>query len=120
MFGLINSDSMDTSVYEEFDRLERSFSGFLLAEHLEDGTHNLEPAGLGFVPLGAILIWPLAAAPSAWHVCDGADVGRTRYAALFAVIGIAYGPGDGSTTFTLPLLVGPGATSYIIFTGLGS
>jgi microcystin-dependent protein len=34
--------------------------------------------------------------------CDGSAVSRTTYADLFAVIGTAYGTGDGSTTFNLP------------------
>jgi microcystin-dependent protein len=43
-----------------------------------------------------------ATAPSGWLLCYGQAVSRTTYALLFAVIGIAYGAGDGSTTFTLP------------------
>lgn len=35
-------------------------------------------------------------------MCDGAAVSRTTEAALFAVIGTAYGAGDGSTTFNVP------------------
>jgi hypothetical protein len=119
MFGLLNSDNMKQPVYEEFDRLERAISNFLLTQHGEDGTHNMEPDGLGFVPIGAIVLWPIAAAPSGWHVCDGADISRSVYYQLFGVIGTAYGVGDGSTTYTLPLLAGVGSTSYIIFTGLG-
>jgi len=34
--------------------------------------------------------------------CDGRNVSRTTYAALFAKIGILHGAGDGTTTFTLP------------------
>lgn len=120
MFGLINSDSMETSVYQEFDRLTRGVSGFLVTEHFEDGTHNMEPAGLGFVHIGTIVLWPLVAAPTAWHLCNGTNISRTRFSALFGVIGTAYGVGDGSTTYTVPLLAGVGATSYIIFCGLGS
>jgi hypothetical protein len=33
---------------------------------------------------------------------DGSNVSRTTYAALFALIGVDYGAGDGVTTFTLP------------------
>lgn len=40
--------------------------------------------------------------PSGWLHCDGAAVSRTTYAALFAVIGTTYGPGNGTTTFNLP------------------
>lgn len=38
--------------------------------------------------------------------CDGAAVSRTVYSALFAVIGVAYGAGDGTTTFNLPNTTG--------------
>ena len=34
--------------------------------------------------------------------CNGQNVSRTTYANLFASIGIAWGAGDGVTTFTLP------------------
>jgi microcystin-dependent protein len=37
-----------------------------------------------------------------WLRCAGAAVSRTTYADLFAVIGTAFGAGDGSTTFNLP------------------
>lgn len=120
MFGLVNSDAMDTAVYEEFDRLERSVSGFLITEHYENGTHNLEPAGLGFINIGTIVLWPLSTAPDGWQLCNGSNISRTRYVALFGVIGTAYGVGDGSTTYTLPLEAGPGSFSYIIFSGLGT
>lgn len=45
-------------------------------------------------------------APAGWLTCDGSEVSRTVYAALFAVIGVAYGAGDGSTTFNLPPMAG--------------
>lgn len=41
-------------------------------------------------------------APEGWAMCDGSEVSRTEYAALFAAIGTTYGVGDGSTTFNLP------------------
>lgn len=34
--------------------------------------------------------------------CNGQNVSRTTYAALFAAIGTTHGAGDGATTFTLP------------------
>jgi microcystin-dependent protein len=40
--------------------------------------------------------------PAGYLFCDGTAVSRTTYAALFAVIGAAFGSGDGSTTFNLP------------------
>ncbi|MFZ5548072.1 MAG: phage tail protein [Pseudomonadota bacterium] len=41
-------------------------------------------------------------APTGWLKCNGAQVSRTTYAALFAAIGTTYGAGNGSTTFHLP------------------
>lgn len=54
------------------------------------------------LPIGAIQMWPLADPPDAWLMCEGQAVSRTTYADLFDVIGVAYGTGDGSTTFNLP------------------
>ncbi len=41
-------------------------------------------------------------------LCDGAEKSRTTYARLFAIIGIAYGVGDGATTFNMPKINGRG------------
>lgn len=57
-------------------------------------------------PTGSILAYINAAAPSGWALCDGSAVSRTTFATLFALIGTAYGAGDGSTTFNLPDLRG--------------
>ena len=56
----------------------------------------------GIVPPGAVIPYAGSSAPDGWLLCDGRTVSRTTYAALFAVIGTAYGAGDGSATFTLP------------------
>lgn len=40
--------------------------------------------------------------PQYWLMCDGREVSRIDYAALYAAIGTMYGAGDGSTTFNLP------------------
>jgi len=53
-------------------------------------------------PIGTILPYGGASAPSGWFLCDGTAVSRTTYSELFAVIGTAFGSGDGSTTFNLP------------------
>ena len=65
-----------------------------------DGTWAA-PSSSG-LPTGAIFAWPTSTAPSGSLECDGSAKSRTTYAALFAVIGDDYGPGDGSTTFNLP------------------
>ena len=58
------------------------------------------------VPAGCVLPYAGATAPDGWLFCHGQAVSRTTYADLFAAIGTAYGPGDGSTTFNLPDLRG--------------
>lgn len=57
-------------------------------------------------PIGAILAWTTASAPTGWLECNGAAVSRTTYATLFALISDDYGAGDGSTTFNVPDLRG--------------
>lgn len=52
--------------------------------------------------VGEIKAWPVNTLPSGFLYCNGAAVSRTTYAALFAVLGVAYGAGDGSTTFNVP------------------
>ena len=53
-------------------------------------------------PVGTIVAFGGTTAPTGWLICDGSAISRTTYAGLFAVIGTAYGAGDGSTTFNLP------------------
>jgi|AGTN01.1.fsa_nt_gi Microcystin-dependent protein len=61
---------------------------------------------------GEMLLWPGSAAPQGWLLCNGTAVSRTAYAALYAVIGTAYGSGDGGTTFNLPDLKGRVPVGY--------
>lgn len=54
------------------------------------------------VPAGTIIAFGNSIAPSGYLDCNGQNVSRTTYAALFAAIAITWGAGDGSTTFALP------------------
>jgi microcystin-dependent protein len=65
-------------------------------------TGTITVAGGDIIPAGVIWEYGGAAAPTGWLLCNGAAVSRTTYAALFAIIGTAYGIGDGSTTFNVP------------------
>ena len=58
------------------------------------------------VPPGTLIHYAGRTVPSGWLICNGANVSRTDYAALFAAIGTIYGTGDGVTTFGLPNLNG--------------
>lgn len=65
----------------------------------------------GEVPIGVILPWAGTIADvsawfdfngSEWLHADGTAISRTTYADLFAICGVQYGAGDGSTTFNIP------------------
>jgi microcystin-dependent protein len=53
-------------------------------------------------PTGAVFDMAASTVPAGYLECTGAAISRTTYAALFAVIGVIYGSGDGSTTFNIP------------------
>jgi hypothetical protein len=56
----------------------------------------------GSPPPGTMIDWPSENPPEWALVMDGAEYDRDDYADLFAVIGTAYGEGDGVTTFNVP------------------
>lgn len=67
------------------------------------------PTGAGRVPslnagmpIGAMVAWGKATAPTGWLLCQGQAVSRTTYSVLFDEIGTTFGTGDGSTTFNVP------------------
>ncbi len=51
---------------------------------------------------GTIWAWGSNSIPYGWLLCDGSEVSRTTYKALFNSIGTYYGAGNGTTTFNLP------------------
>ena len=54
------------------------------------------------VPIGATIEWDTDELPDdTWLWANGAAVSRTEYAALFALWGTRFGPGDGVTTFNV-------------------
>jgi microcystin-dependent protein len=68
-----------------------------------DGTRfQLEAESPAAISVGTVMAWPASDIPSGWLECNGFQVSRTTYSALYAVIGTMYGVGDGSTTFNLP------------------
>lgn len=92
------------------------------------GTNTNQLATTAFVtntvPTGFCTHWPKSTPPPGWLVRDGSTISRTAYAALFAVLGTAYGAGDGVTTFGLPddreLVVAgykAGSTEFGVFGG---
>lgn len=59
------------------------------------------------IPIGGMMPFLSTMAPNSSFVLPyGQAISRTTYAALFAMTGIAFGAGDGSTTFNVPDLRG--------------
>lgn len=59
-------------------------------------------SNFGLAPIGSIVMWPGGSIPDKYLECNGQEVNRSVYAALFAVLGTTHGAGNGSTTFNLP------------------
>ena len=55
-------------------------------------------------PVGSVMAFAgdTSKIPEGWLLCDGSEVSRSAYAALYAAIGTAWGYGDNATTFNLP------------------
>ena len=58
------------------------------------------------VPPGMIFPYVSTSSPTGFRYCNGDAISRTDFADLFAVIGTAFGNGNGSTTFNVPDLRG--------------
>jgi len=108
-------DTINWSSGKMFIKLEVDIAGGM--NYLEINTHQLlatpyakyaEKAGPSTFPPGMIM--PFAGSvdkiPDGWLLCNGAEINRNQYDALFNTIGMAYGAGNLTTTFNLPDLRG--------------
>ena len=57
-------------------------------------------------PIGSIMIYAGATAPTDWLMCDGAEISRATYNKLFGVIGTQFGTPSTSAVFKTPDLRG--------------
>jgi hypothetical protein len=102
---------------------QRTITNVALGVNPTDAANMSQLAGAG-VPISTLALFAgfavgesPSAPPPGWLLTDGSPVDRTTYANLFAVIGTAFGAGDGSTTFNLPNVgVGMGNSSVGAFT----
>lgn len=102
-------------------RMEMLFvlaGGLLGCGDQEDDPVDAAAALQSWAPVGTLSGFAGQSAPEGWLLCDGAELPRTQYRQLFAVIGEAYGRGDGSTTFRIPDLRGRTAIGAGIGEGL--
>lgn len=90
--GAVTSQKLAVGAVSEFAKLSSTMQNLLF------------PAGkiehLSFVPNTEWL------SSNRRLICDGSEVSRTEYPRLFSAIGVTYGAGDGTTTFTLPNYIG--------------
>lgn len=78
-----------------------------LVHVIYDGTNFILIAPVAVTgSLGEIKPLAHSTVPGGFLLCYGQPVSRTTYAALFAVLGTAWGAGDGATTFNVPDLRG--------------
>lgn len=77
---------------------------------------------------GDLKVSAAVAPPVGWLLCDGRALARVDYPALYTAIGVAFGAGDGSTTFNVPDLrgravmgagAGPGLTARALGAKVG-
>lgn len=67
----------------------------------KDLSNLSEAAGQKLIPVGALMMGPVPTMEG-FLLCNGQAVSRTRYGALYALLGTSFGSGDGSTTFNVP------------------
>jgi microcystin-dependent protein len=100
-------NNIAVAVETKADLLNPVFTGVPTAATATAGTSTTQLATTAFAvsagtPTASLLMWPTATAPTGFLLCNGQTVSRVTYAALFAIVGVVFGAGDGSTTFTLP------------------
>jgi microcystin-dependent protein len=89
MFSLVAATVVDASVS---------------TQKIADGavTQQKLAASIGIVPAGTIVAYGGINDPPGWLICDGREVNRTTFASMFSAVGVAFGSGNGTTTFNIP------------------
>lgn len=71
-----------------------------------DAKQDAGDGGGGGFEVGDIKMTASSSVENDWMLCDGRELSRATYAALFAKIGTSWGAGNGSTTFNIPPMSG--------------
>lgn len=100
------STSAHTDIRNKFNEFVKGVTGSNATLTITKGngttsTIDLIPA----IPAGTVQMFAGKTIPAGWLLCNGANISRTTYSALYNVIGTTYGAGNGSTTFALPNLI---------------
>jgi microcystin-dependent protein len=78
--------------------------------------------GGGVIPVGTMMAFAGGTIPDGWLACNGQAVARAQFSILFSVIGVTWGPGDGSTSFNVPdsrgrVIIGAGGSFVLAANG---
>ena len=97
---------LDPTTRKELELYSSQLAGFLSSAGFgSDGQFNVNLQSAAVLnPVGALVAIAHDSVPDGWLLCDGRDVSRTTYAALWQKIGTIWGAGNGSSTFNLPNL----------------
>ena len=92
---------MKIEIQEGSDYREVSFAQLPSSPYSEVAHNSSTFAGM-IAPFAG----PVDKIPTGWLLCDGREVSRSEYFNLYNAIGVAWGIGNGSTTFHIPDLRG--------------
>lgn len=97
---------VDASITET--KLVTNVVGTTELSDLSITSSKLTPAALLLLlePTGTVDAFGGDTVPAGYLLCDGTAIDRTVYADLFAVVGVRFGTGNGTSTFNIPDLRG--------------
>ena len=104
----VELDNIAVAVNSKADLFSAALTGVPTAPTASSGTSTTQIATTAFATAsispftGAMMMWPIVTPPTGFLICNGNEVSRAAFAALFAIVGVTFGVGDGSTTFNLP------------------
>tara|TARA_B100000609_G_C17216239_1_gene436852 strand:- start:289 stop:1209 length:921 start_codon:yes stop_codon:yes gene_type:complete len=94
----ISKDLLAKLLKENIDSKQKAHRALQLAQKA------IEEAKKPKVPVGSVMAYagPKSSVPKGWLPCDGKERSRTKYEALYKVIGTTHGHGNKRTTFNVP------------------
>lgn len=116
-----NADFCDRfSKWLDVPRMLRDFTAWMLNSDGSLSTAFKTEVAAYSTPTGTVIFSLSSNVGDGYLLCDGSEVSRADYAALFAAIGTRFGDGNTTTTFNLPdgrgrCLIGAGVGSGLSF-----
>ena len=113
---------LEAVIATKSDTVSPTFTGVPRVPTATTGVATTQVASTAFVentldvkvPVGTVLLMARTSVPVGFLEADGSAVSRAGYPDLFALVGVVYGVGDGTTTFNLPNVTAPADMGYFI------